>query len=45
LPKTREMLRNACDVRLPARLSLNDCKNIAEMILEALRQVKNDVAA
>ena len=45
LPKTRKMLRNACDVRLPARLSLDDCQKIAELILEALRQIKNEVAA
>ena len=36
---------NACDVRLPARLNVDDCKNIAEMILEALRQVKSNMAA
>ncbi len=45
LPKTREMLMNACDVRLPARLNVDDCKNIAEMILEALSQIKNNIAA
>ncbi len=45
LPKTRGMLMNACDVRLPARLNVDDCKNIAKMILEALRQVKNNMAA
>ena len=45
LPKTREMLKNACDLRLPARLNVDDCQNIAELILEALRQIKNDVAA
>ena len=45
LPKTREMLENACDVRLPARLNLDDCQKIAELILEALRQIKNEVAA
>ena len=45
LPKTREMLMNACDVRLPARLNGDDCKNIAEMILEALSQIKNNIAA
>ena len=45
LPKTREMLMNACDVRLPARLNADDCKNIAEMILEALSQIKNNIAA
>jgi len=36
---------NTCDVRLPARLSLDDCQKIAELILEALRQIKNEVAA
>jgi hypothetical protein len=39
------MLKNACDLRLPARLNVDDCQNIAELILEALRQIKNDVAA
>jgi len=39
------MLGNACDVRLPARLNLDDCQKIAELILEALRQIKNEVAA
>ena len=45
LPKTREMLKNACDLRLPARLNVVDCQNIAELILEALGQIKNDQAA
>ncbi len=45
LPKTRAMLMSACDVRLPARLKVDDCKNIADIILKALRQVKNNMAA
>ena len=35
LPKTRAMLMRACDVRLPARLSLQDCDIIAGIILDA----------
>ncbi|AKS45571.1 dTDP-4-amino-4,6-dideoxygalactose transaminase [Octadecabacter temperatus] len=35
LPKTRAMLMRACDVRLPARLTLDDCDVIAEVLLEA----------
>ena len=35
LPKTRAMLMRACDVRLPARLSLQDCDIIAGSILDA----------
>ena len=45
LPKTRGMLMNACDVRLPARLNVDDCNSIAEMILEALMQVESNMAA
>lgn len=35
-PKTREMLNRACDVRLPARLSLPECDTVAHTILEAI---------
>ncbi len=35
-PKTRSMLDRACDVRLPARLSLEDCDAVARTILEAI---------
>ncbi|WP_342078761.1 aminotransferase class I/II-fold pyridoxal phosphate-dependent enzyme [Yoonia sp. SS1-5] len=39
LPKTRAMLMRACDVRLPARLSLAECDIIAAVILEAVSDV------
>jgi len=35
-PKTRAMLDRACDVRLPARLSLEDCDAVAQTILGAI---------
>jgi dTDP-4-amino-4,6-dideoxygalactose transaminase len=45
LPKTRAMLMRACDVRLPARLSLSDCDVIAEIIVtaaqDAMRPAQN----
>ena len=45
LPKTRKMLMTACDVRLPSRLSKNECKAIADVILSALITIKKGVAA
>lgn len=39
LPQTRAMLMRACDVRLPARLSLADCDVISGIILDAMQQV------
>ena len=35
-PKTRAMLNRACDVRLPSRLSLQECDVVAHTILDAL---------
>jgi len=35
-PKTRAMLNRACDVRLPCRLSLQECDIVAQTILEAI---------
>lgn len=35
-PNTRAMLNRACDVRLPSRLSLQECDVVAQTILEAL---------
>lgn len=35
-PKTRAMLNRACDVRLPARLSLEECEAVAQTILNAI---------
>ena len=37
LPKTRAMLMAACDVRLPARLTLDECDYIAGALVEAAR--------
>ena len=39
LPLTREMLMRACDVRLPARLSIDDCDIIAHVLVNAAQQV------
>ncbi len=39
LPKTRAMLMRACDVRLPARLSRDDCAAVAEALLDAAAAV------
>ena len=36
LPKTRAMLMRACDVRLPARLTPQDCDMIGEILLKSL---------
>lgn len=35
-PKTRSMLNRACDVRLPTRLSLEDCDAVVAVLLEAI---------
>ena len=39
LPRTRAMLMRACDVRLPAQLSLDDCDIIAQIVVNAVEQV------
>ena len=39
LPQTRAMLMRACDVRLPARLSRDDCAAVAEALLDAAAAV------
>ena len=36
LPKTRAMLMRACDVRLPARLTLVQCDQVADALLSAI---------
>lgn len=36
LPQTRAMLMRACDVRLPARLTLKDCDAVADILLDAM---------
>lgn len=45
LPKTRAMLMRACDVRLPARLSLAECDQIACAICRAVDQATAPEAA
>ena len=44
LPKTRAMLMRACDTRLPARLSEEECRTIAAAILSAVDEAKGPVA-
>ncbi|WP_373352870.1 DegT/DnrJ/EryC1/StrS family aminotransferase [Pseudoroseicyclus sp. CXY001] len=39
LPQTRAMLMNACDMRLPARLTEADCRAIAAAVIEAVDEV------
>ena len=39
LPETRAMLSRACDTRLPARLSLQDCDAVAAVLVEAAQRV------
>ena len=43
LPKTRKMLMSACDVRLPSRLTLDECKAISDVILYAISTIKNGI--
>ena len=45
LPKTRKMLMSACDVRLPSRLTLDECTAISDVILSAISTIKSGVAA
>jgi len=37
LPQTRAMLMRACDVRLPARLTLTECELIAQVLTNAVQ--------
>ena len=39
LPQTRAMLMNACDVRLPARLTLEECNVVAGALVDAAQTV------
>jgi dTDP-4-amino-4,6-dideoxygalactose transaminase len=39
LPRTRAMLMRACDVRLPARLTAQDCDVVADVLLAAIEDV------
>ena len=45
LPMTRAMLMRACDVRLPARLTIADCEVIGEAICSAAHSVKHHQGA
>ncbi len=45
LPKTRSMLMKACDVRLPARLTLADCDVVASVILKGATAATHPAAA
>jgi len=45
LPQTRAMLMQACDVRLPARLTIEECDQITDVILAAVHAVKGQAAA
>lgn len=44
LPHTRTMLSRACDVRLPARLSLPECDAVAQTLLNAIQAVMGGTA-
>jgi len=43
LPQTRAMLMRACDTRLPARLTTQDCTSVAQALLEAASDVMEPV--
>jgi dTDP-4-amino-4,6-dideoxygalactose transaminase len=43
LPRTRAMLMKACDVRLPARLSLTECDMIADALVRAAQDVMGNL--
>jgi hypothetical protein len=45
LPETRAMLSRACDTRLPARLSLQDCDAVAAVLVEAAQRVMQPLRA
>ena len=45
LPKTKAMLMRACDVRLPARLTPEDCDLVAQVLIEAAAGVMTDTRA
>ena len=44
LPQTRDMLMNACDVRLPARLTLDECDIVAGALTAAAAEVMENSA-
>ena len=45
LPRTREMLMRACDVRLPARLTATECDVVASILLNAAELAMHDPRA
>ncbi|MFW2588222.1 DegT/DnrJ/EryC1/StrS family aminotransferase [Sagittula sp. SSi028] len=45
LPKTRAMLMTACDTRLPARLTPEDCDAVAAVLIDAAAEVMCDTRA
>jgi dTDP-4-amino-4,6-dideoxygalactose transaminase len=45
LPRTRAMLMRACDVRLPARLTLDQCDVIADVLRDAAQTAAAQIAA
>ncbi len=45
LPQTKAMLMRACDVRLPARLSIEDCDVISEALITAMYRVMQPATA
>ncbi|MGY9049239.1 MAG: DegT/DnrJ/EryC1/StrS family aminotransferase [Rhodobacterales bacterium] len=45
LPLTRAMLMRACDTRLPARLTSEDCSAVADVLLQVAHQVMGSAAA
>jgi dTDP-4-amino-4,6-dideoxygalactose transaminase len=42
LPQTRKMLMRACDTRLPARLTLEECDAVASVLIEAAALAMGD---
>ncbi|MBN9889435.1 DegT/DnrJ/EryC1/StrS family aminotransferase [Salipiger abyssi] len=45
LPRTRAMLERACDTRLPARLTLEDCAGVADVLVSAAEAVMGETRA
>ncbi|NDV98667.1 DegT/DnrJ/EryC1/StrS aminotransferase family protein [Salipiger sp. PrR002] len=45
LPRTRAMLERACDTRLPARLTLEECSAVAEVLVSAAESVMGPLRA
>ncbi len=45
LPRTRAMLMRACDTRLPARLTVQDCEAVAAVLTHAADSIMGEVKA